>query len=235
MAAHGVPAAVVGLLLLLPFLDRSPERRPWKRPVATAVALLLVGGVVTLTLLGLGDVPPPDPETRIWGAQALGGRAVASQDACTRCHRAGGAASEWAHLRPRRDEAWVRGHAYAPDLLVPDVPPGLDAIQMQPLRAVAAWAKAVRRGTPPPALPETEARALAIVGANCLGCHVLDGDGQGKAPNLSRAGRKRTATWLAGSIADPTAYEYDTDMPAFGNRLSEEQIGSVARYLATRK
>ena len=78
-------------------------------------------------------------------------------------------------------------------------------------------------------------RALSLIGANCLGCHVLDGDGQGKAPNLSRAGRERDAGWLAGWIANPVAYEFDTDMPAFGDTLPKEDIQAMADYLVTRK
>jgi mono/diheme cytochrome c family protein len=70
---------------------------------------------------------------------------------------------------------------------------------------------------------------------NCLGCHVLDGEGHGDAPNLSVAGRDRDAGWLAGWIANPVAYEYDTDMPAFGERLSPAEIETIAQYLATRK
>jgi ubiquinol-cytochrome c reductase cytochrome b subunit len=48
----GVPGVLVTLLLLVPFLDRREERRPWRRPVATGLFLLfaiLLGG---LTLAG---------------------------------------------------------------------------------------------------------------------------------------------------------------------------------------
>jgi mono/diheme cytochrome c family protein len=80
-----------------------------------------------------------------------------------------------------------------------------------------------------------ERDALALAGRYCLGCHVLDGDGRGRAPNLSRAGRERSADWLAEWITDPTAIEYDTDMPAFGGKLTPQQIRTLAAYLATRK
>lgn len=235
VGAHGVPAALVGLLLLLPFLDRSPERRPWKRPLATAAALGIVGIISLLTLAGLRDAPPPDDETQVWGAQALGGRLVASEPACVQCHRPGGSAAEWSRLRPRRDAAWVSAHTLVPTQLVPEVPADADAIALQRGRAVNAWATAVRRGAPEPARTPEQVRALSLIGANCLGCHVLDGDGQGKAPNLSRAGRERDAGWLAGWIANPVAYEFDTDMPAFGDTLPKGDIQAVADYLATRK
>jgi ubiquinol-cytochrome c reductase cytochrome b subunit len=235
IGAHGVPALLVALLILLPFLDRSPERRPWRRPLATAAAVLIVAAIGTLTVLGLRDVPAADVETRVWGAQALGGRLIASQPTCTRCHRTGGDAPEWTRLRAAHDDGWLKAHVYAPDRLVPELPADADAILRQRSDAVAAWARALRRGTPPPDLDAHDERALATIGANCLGCHVLDGDGHGDAPNLSRAGKERDAKWLAGWITNPLAYEYDTDMPAFGDRLPPEDIRRVAEYLAQRK
>lgn len=46
-----VPGVVMGSILLLPFLDRGEERRPWRKPVTTAVAIIYVVGIVALTLL----------------------------------------------------------------------------------------------------------------------------------------------------------------------------------------
>ena len=235
LGAHGVPALLVGLLLLLPFLDRRPERRPWRRPVAMTAALAVVLLVGSLTVLGLRDVPPADVETRVWGAQAIGGAEIASRDACVRCHRDGGAAPAFDTMRVRRDAGWIEAHAADPEAIAPGArtpPPGLS---LQERRAVAAWARAVRSAVPAPAHDEADRRALAVIGTQCLGCHVLDGDGRGDAPNLSRAGKERDAAWLAAWITDPTAFEYDTDMPAFGNKLSREQIESVARHLARRR
>lgn len=45
------PVAIL-LLTLLPFLDRSPERRPSKRQTAMTVLGLLVGGNIVLGVIG---------------------------------------------------------------------------------------------------------------------------------------------------------------------------------------
>jgi ubiquinol-cytochrome c reductase cytochrome b subunit len=237
IAAHGVPAILVGLLLLLPFLDRSPERRPWKRPLAVVAALLITGGVAALTLLGLRDAPAAEPDTPIWGAQAMGGELIASQPTCTSCHRPGGSAPAWSRLRLRRDESWIRAHSHAPNQLVPEIPADLDPIAAQRIHAVGLWTRALLRGAPRPERAGPHQRALALIGANCLGCHVLDGEGHRfkNSPPLARAGRDHDARWLAGWIADPVAYEYDTDMPPFGEKLPRDDIETIAAYLATRK
>ncbi|MHC1742192.1 MAG: cytochrome bc complex cytochrome b subunit [Syntrophobacteraceae bacterium] len=46
-----LPGALFGLLMLLPFLDRSPERRPLKRWKSLLVATLLVASILALSCL----------------------------------------------------------------------------------------------------------------------------------------------------------------------------------------
>lgn len=47
------PLVIVGSMLLLPFLDRSEERRPWRKPITSVVAGCYVGLIVGLTILAL--------------------------------------------------------------------------------------------------------------------------------------------------------------------------------------
>jgi cytochrome c oxidase subunit 2 len=69
----------------------------------------------------------------------------------------------------------------------------------------------------------------------CVGCHVLDGDGGSDGPELTSIGSKHDAATLRTWIADPEAVNPATDMPAFGDRLSDEQLDGIANYLASRK
>ncbi len=48
-----IPGIVVGSMLLLPFLDKSEERRPWRKPVTTGIALFYVAMIILLTFLAL--------------------------------------------------------------------------------------------------------------------------------------------------------------------------------------
>jgi ubiquinol-cytochrome c reductase cytochrome b subunit len=52
-----IPGLVVTLLLLLPFLDRRPEREPGRRPFVIGSFLLTFAGIAFLTVLGFRSTP----------------------------------------------------------------------------------------------------------------------------------------------------------------------------------
>ena len=53
VATAVIPAGGIVMLILLPFIDKGPERRPLKRPVAISVLVLAVLAIVGLTIVGL--------------------------------------------------------------------------------------------------------------------------------------------------------------------------------------
>jgi ubiquinol-cytochrome c reductase cytochrome b subunit len=48
----GVPAVLIALLVLLPFIDRNPERNPLRRPIAMACLVAYAGLILALTIIG---------------------------------------------------------------------------------------------------------------------------------------------------------------------------------------
>src|SRR5436190_12400356 len=58
IATIGIPTVCMVLLLLLPFYDRGPERRPERRPIAMAAMLLTIVAMAFLTVLGATAGPP---------------------------------------------------------------------------------------------------------------------------------------------------------------------------------
>lgn len=52
-----IPGLVVTLLLLLPFLDRRPERHPAKRPIVVGGVVIVLAGIAFLTVLGFRSTP----------------------------------------------------------------------------------------------------------------------------------------------------------------------------------
>lgn len=48
-----VPMIAVGWLMLLPFIDRSEERRPWRKPITTTIGIAAIVSFVLLTALAL--------------------------------------------------------------------------------------------------------------------------------------------------------------------------------------
>jgi ubiquinol-cytochrome c reductase cytochrome b subunit len=53
VATFLIPLFIFGSMILLPFVDRSAERRPWKKPVTTAVAIFYIVIIIVLTFLAL--------------------------------------------------------------------------------------------------------------------------------------------------------------------------------------
>jgi len=50
-----IPAVTAALLVLVPFIDRRLERRPWRRPIAVGVFMLILAGFVAMGLMSVRD------------------------------------------------------------------------------------------------------------------------------------------------------------------------------------
>lgn len=57
VATVGAPGLLGLLLVLLPFLDRHPERHPWRRPVVMGVGVAILVSVIGLTIAGASSNP----------------------------------------------------------------------------------------------------------------------------------------------------------------------------------
>jgi len=97
LAAIGVPTIAMILLFLLPFYDRSPERRPERRPIAMAGAFFTIAAMAFLTYEGAIagspnqiDLPTP-ARIQVAGGQVLenyeAGKQVVAQSGCLGCHK----------------------------------------------------------------------------------------------------------------------------------------------------
>ncbi|MEJ7797787.1 MAG: c-type cytochrome [Solirubrobacteraceae bacterium] len=99
LASIGVPAICMILLFLLPFYDRSPERRPERRPIAMVAAFFTIAAMAFLTYEGANAGSPnqieiePPPSVMAGGADAMrtfeSGKQVMAQSGCLACHKIG--------------------------------------------------------------------------------------------------------------------------------------------------
>jgi menaquinol-cytochrome c reductase cytochrome b/c subunit len=80
-----IPTIAMVLLLLLPFYDRGPERRPERRPIATTAGILTIVTIAYLTFLGAQAGSPTEIEIET-AAQFEPGKQVAAQSGCLACH-----------------------------------------------------------------------------------------------------------------------------------------------------
>jgi menaquinol-cytochrome c reductase cytochrome b/c subunit len=96
MATIGVPTICMILLFLLPFYDRSPERRIERRPVALAAGIATIFAMAYLTYEGANagspnsvDMKPPANFTAQQVATFNAGKLVVGQSGCLACHQIG--------------------------------------------------------------------------------------------------------------------------------------------------
>src|SRR5947209_539433 len=97
MATIGVPTICMILLFLLPFYDRSPERRIERRPIALAAGIVTIAAMAYLTYTGANtgspnsvDMKPPSNLTAAQKQTFAAGAAVVGQSGCLACHTLGG-------------------------------------------------------------------------------------------------------------------------------------------------
>jgi hypothetical protein len=88
LATIGIPTLCLVALLLLPFYDRNPERRPERRPIATTAGILTIVAMAFLTFLGASAGSPTEIEMEV-DPQYEEGRDVAAQSGCLACHKFG--------------------------------------------------------------------------------------------------------------------------------------------------
>jgi ubiquinol-cytochrome c reductase cytochrome b subunit/menaquinol-cytochrome c reductase cytochrome b/c subunit len=93
MATIGVPTICMILLFLLPFYDRSPERRITHRPVALAAGLTTILAMAYLTYSGANvgspwsvNLKPPSSLTPAQAQVFTAGEKVVGESGCLACH-----------------------------------------------------------------------------------------------------------------------------------------------------
>jgi menaquinol-cytochrome c reductase cytochrome b/c subunit len=93
MATVGLPTICMILLLLLPFYDRSAERRITHRPVALVSGLFIIAAMAYLTFTGANtgspnsvDLQPPANFTTAQKTVFTKGELVVGQSGCLACH-----------------------------------------------------------------------------------------------------------------------------------------------------
>jgi ubiquinol-cytochrome c reductase cytochrome b subunit/menaquinol-cytochrome c reductase cytochrome b/c subunit len=99
LATIGVPTICMILLFLLPFYDRSPERRPERRPIATTAGIFTIAAMGYLTYLGAAAGAPTEIDMatpariQAQGPQVVAnfekGKQVVAQSGCLACHKIG--------------------------------------------------------------------------------------------------------------------------------------------------
>jgi quinol-cytochrome oxidoreductase complex cytochrome b subunit len=88
LATIGAPTILMILMILVPFIDRGPERRPERRPLAMATAVFVISAMAYLTYLGAAAGSPNEIDLKVL-PQFEAGKLVAAQSGCLACHKIG--------------------------------------------------------------------------------------------------------------------------------------------------
>lgn len=89
----------------------------------------------------------------------------------------------------------------------------------------------VQEAAPPPAVPaHVETGPELFVSSGCAHCHIIDGKGGVKGPNLSGIGRRWKDDAIRVQIENGAL-----EMPPYKDVLTEPQIATLVKYLHTRR
>ena len=111
IATIGIPTICMVLLLLLPFYDRGPERRPERRPIATTAGIITIIAMGYLTYLGATGGSPTEIDMKV-PPQYEKGKEVVAGSGCLACHKLGengnnGPGPELTHIAARIPRAAI--------------------------------------------------------------------------------------------------------------------------------
>ena len=80
------------------------------------------------------------------------------------------------------------------------------------------------------------AAGIGVFAANdCKKCHEVDASAKGKAPNLATIGKEHNAEWIIAQVKNPKTHKPESKMPAFGEKISDDDLKALGEYLASLK
>jgi quinol-cytochrome oxidoreductase complex cytochrome b subunit len=88
VATIGVPTICMILLFIVPFVDRGPERRIERRPIALSFGIFVIVAMGYLTYLGAAAGSPNSIEMKV-KPEYEAGKLVVAQAGCLACHKIG--------------------------------------------------------------------------------------------------------------------------------------------------
>ena len=116
-----LPTIAIIALILLPFLDRDPERAPGKRKIMMTIAGLAVVTVSILTIMGAKA--PIVNAPAVTSRSVLAGRILYDKNGCSACHsihgEGGKVGPELTHVGGKHDADWLMRHFKDPQAVSP--------------------------------------------------------------------------------------------------------------------
>lgn len=234
-----LPNLAIGLLFVVPFLDRGKAMHVAKRTTAIAVVVLAAIGWAGLTQAAIATTPPSTEDLeaglrppQLWlemPPEQLAAIGYFEQDNCANCHELGRSAlgPDLAREPSFQSQDWLLEHFTKPSEDSPES--SLTRTQMQALvrlvtrrteAGVATWANP----------PEEAIQGATVYNENfCSACHMINGSGEQRAPALNGLAARRTREWVEGHFAAPAEFSPGSTMPAYN--FEEDELRLITDYL----
>ena len=121
-----------------------------------------------------------------------------------------------------------------PEVIAPGLREPPDTNQRDTAAIVAALAR-MRAQSPPTVDPSTAHLNVRASTARASGVISSTAFGGTEGPDLSNVGSKYDLASIERRINNPVDVKPDAEMPAFGGRLTTDEIHAIAAWLAARK
>lgn len=226
-----VPAALIGILFLLPFFDRFDHRHPFDRPVITGLGVVAVVGMVYLGIQGY-RAPLTNPIVEKNPQEVEGQRIYFEKVRCQNCHsingRGGTIAPALDTVGSRRDKEWLANHFRDPQKASPGSKMPNFGLLDNEIESLVVYMSSLGGGS-------FTSKAPGLFKENCSTCHKIGGDGEDIGPDLSGVGQYKQTAELIQYINNPAKVDPNAMMPSFADSLSRAEIEDLARYLSAQR
>ncbi len=231
VAAAIIPVLALLLFILVPFLDRDPERRFQRRKKMTGIGVAAVAFLAVLGVAGAMSAPsvPAGEESH----QVQTGRLVYRQFNCAYCHSIDGTGGAVGPDLSQTGSTWKRDDLVAylvnPNSMIPQTLHPKLLFTGEEVDGLGAYLLTL--GAP----VAYSAEAPGLFDQHCGACHVVNGRGNNLGPDLSHEGGRRSLSFIQAFTTDPKSVISGSSMPAFKRDLSEQQIADISAYLYSLK
>lgn len=212
----GIPTVGVLILVLLPFLDRKPERNPVRRPYAMGFGLVAAVALVGLTVAGFLSNPEQSQAAAVASAtpavtgklssSARQGQQLFQTLGCTGCHSVNGsggtAGPDLSNEGTKgRTRDWLMAQISNPKSHDPNtIMPAFSSLDNQQLNQLADYLLSLGAGgTPAPATPATTPQSQATPTATPASTETPSSPAAAASPTPAQAGQGNNSSTSGGS------------------------------------
>ncbi len=237
IAALGLPMAGIGVLFLVPFLDRARGRHPLNRPIVVGIGVVSVVGIAYLTYASavaptIAGTPSGESGGKLLPIERAG-KQVFQEKRCPVCHAVAGIGGKLAPdlttVGRRLDAQTLIKHMKEPQQTAGSISmPGISLSDTEVLE-LASYLLTLKKAPPPMTLTQA---GKATFNVFCNTCHP--GGNAGAGPKISGAEFHRKYPNDEG-IAKIIRMGQGGMPPFSDSALAEEQLSAIIYYLRSLK